>query len=147
MTQAVVIGIFEGRPMAESAIQNLAMEGFGIDQVDLTFDTPSVLTKIKEYRQLSEEDDEEVKERYESVAANAAVVTVVTNSFEQAQRAVEILDNGGALDIDEHARLSRSDGASLPYAEERLHINNQGLEKKVERSRSRIVQSPFENTL
>jgi hypothetical protein len=147
MTQAVVIGIFEGRAVAEDAIQKLALDGFGIDQVDLTFDTPSVLTKIKEYRQLTDEDDEEVKERYENIATHAAVVTVVTNSFEQAERAVEILDNCGALDIDEHARLARSDGESLPYAEERLHINNQGSEKKVERSRSRIVQPPLENTL
>src|SRR5687768_15073936 len=108
MTHAVVIGIFENKDVAQMALKSLGDAGFGIDQVDLTFDSASVLTKIKEYQQLSDEDKMDL-ERFKLTVRDAAAVTVVTDSIAQAEQAVEVLDDAGAIDIDERVRLLRSD--------------------------------------
>jgi hypothetical protein len=145
MTHAVVIGIFENKDVAQMALKSLGDAGFGIDQVDLTFDSASVLTKIKEYQQLSDEDKMDL-ERFKLTVRDAAAVTVVTDSIAQAEQAVEVLDNAGAIDIDERVRLLRSDNEPIPYAEEKLHVSKQGGPHQIVRTRSRIVQPPVEHS-
>lgn len=53
------------------------------------------------FRSLFDDDDE--RSKYERVARNAAIVTVLTDSEEKARRASEVLDDCGAVDIDERS--------------------------------------------
>jgi stress response protein YsnF len=133
MTQTV-IGIFDSSTEAQNAVQKLSSNGFTIDQVDVTYDnntsalqgTPSQENSLNQQgsvRRDNEEDgfgekisrffksmfdDDEESTRYSSVARNAAIVTVIADSREEAERAAEILDDAGAVDVDERSQQYQS---------------------------------------
>jgi stress response protein YsnF len=108
-----VIGIFDQEDEARKALEQLESNGFLSSQVDLSTSSRRVLTddertdddfgdKVSRFfRSLfgNEESD-----KYTNVARNRPIVTVIAQSDEEATRASEILDNCGAIDVDEHAK-------------------------------------------
>jgi stress response protein YsnF len=62
------------------------------------------------FKSLFDDDDERTK--YERAAQNAAIVTVLTDSYEKAQLASEILDDCGAVDVDERSSQYGSEYSS-----------------------------------
>lgn len=104
-------------------------------------------------------------DRYSRVAERAgAMVTVHAQSQEEAERAADILDDAGAVDVDErsasygyeHTRTTdtgtRQDASAerevtIPRVEENLEVGKRTVEKGGVRVRSRIVERPVEEHL
>jgi len=100
--------------------------------------------------------------RYSHVAERSnAIVTVHAQSREEAERAADILDNCGAVDVDERASqygyantrsegmgerrdISDERGTTIPRIEENLEVGKRTVEQGGVRVRSRIVEQPVE---
>ncbi|UPL48663.1 YsnF/AvaK domain-containing protein [Hymenobacter sublimis] len=109
-------------------------------------------------------DDSEDSRRYSHVARNSgSVVTVHAHSAENAERAAEILDEAGAIDVDERAgqtgyqygnsygatgaattASTTETGATAQVIEENLQVGKRVEQTGGARLRSRIVERPVE---
>jgi uncharacterized protein (TIGR02271 family) len=101
-------------------------------------------------------------DRYSRVAERSnAIVTVHAQSREEAERAADILDDCGAVDVDERAAqygyantrsegtgerrdVSNERGTTIPRVEENLNVGKRTVEQGGVRVRSRIVEQPVE---
>ena len=105
-----VVGIFNTAEEARSAVDELVKRGFDRNNVDYARgsewddtddenrnDHESGISRF--FRNLFDSKDE--SDRYSRVAKNGCVVTVHTQSSEEADRARELLDDYGAVDVDE----------------------------------------------
>ena len=106
--------------------------------------------------------DKDDADRYSKVAERSkAIVTVHAQSRDEAERASELLDDCGAIDVDERASQygssasgsDRSSGrqnasnerdVSVPRIEENLEVGKREVETGRVRVRSRIVERPVE---
>lgn len=101
--------------------------------------------------------DNDDAERYSKVAQGSnAIVTVHAQSSDEAERAADILDDCGAIDVDERAAQygSVSSGRSestgqrrettIPRVQENLEVGKRTEERGGVRVRSRIVERPVE---
>jgi stress response protein YsnF len=109
--------------------------------------------------------DKNDADRYSRVAERAgAIVTVHAQSEEEAERAADILDDAGAVDVDERSasygytdtrstdRGARQDTSgerevAIPRIEENLEVGKRTEERGGVRVRSRIVERPVEEHL
>jgi stress response protein YsnF len=110
-----------------------------------------------------DKDNENDSTRYRTVAEQSeAIVTVHAQSREEAERAADILDDCGAVDVDERAsqygyentrstegNIGRQDvsgerGASISRVEENLEVGKRTVETGGVRLRSRIIEKPVE---
>ncbi|WP_375444326.1 YsnF/AvaK domain-containing protein [uncultured Fibrella sp.] len=112
-----VIGIFDKASEAQSAVESLVQSGFNRNDIDLS-------TRNSDYsRDTDDDDDHDANEggisgffsslfgsddddrnrRYATVGNRSSIVTVHAQSDDQAERAADILDASGAVDIDEKA--------------------------------------------
>jgi stress response protein YsnF len=117
------------------------------------------------FRSLFNEDTDEA-DRYTRVAERAnSVVTVHAPTAEEAQRAADILDSSGAIDVNERATeygytsgsgITRKETmdtrsgnvpSSIPVVEENVQIGKREVETGGVRLRSRIVETPVEENL
>lgn len=102
-------------------------------------------------------DDDDTSERYNKVAQGSnSIVTVHAQSRDEAERAADILDDCGAIDVDERsAQFSRTssdrnvnaDGradVTIPRVQENLNVGKRTEERGGVRVRSRIVERPVE---
>lgn len=104
-------------------------------------------------------DDSEDTRRYAHVARNSgSIVTVHCSSDEHARRAAEILDEAGAVDVDERAAQTgyqhgnslnatvqnTEGGVSAQVIEENLQVGKRVEQTGGARLRSRIVERPVE---
>jgi stress response protein YsnF len=102
-------------------------------------------------------DDKSDADRYNKVAQGSnTIVTVHAQSREEAERAADILDECGAVDVDERsaqygsAGTGRSESSShdrettIPRIEENLEVGKRTEERGGVRVRSRIVERPVE---
>jgi stress response protein YsnF len=102
-------------------------------------------------------DDNDDADRYSKVAQGSnTIVTVHAQSREEAERAADILDACGAVDVDERASQFGSTSAGrtesagnsnetiIPRVEENLNVGKRTEEKGGIRVRSRIVERPVE---
>ncbi|MFD2512403.1 YsnF/AvaK domain-containing protein [Pontibacter locisalis] len=103
-------------------------------------------------------DNREESSKYYETAKNGSIVTVHTDSKEQAKKAAEILDKLGAVDVDERSAqrrtMSSSDkgkwtnsSASIPVVEENMQVGKREVETGGVRMRSRIIERPVEEKL
>lgn len=119
-----VIGIFKTKQDAENAVDNLLRNGFSENNVDLSDQRNTENPAVADAADLSTEHRHEAhehesgiarffrnlfgsgdeSERYTSVAKNNCVVTVHAYDAEEAKRAADLLDDYGAVDVDEHYR-------------------------------------------
>lgn len=122
MTQTV-IGIFDSALEAQEANSELLKQGFRSEDVDISTQnntttddsaTMDIDTNREKndgiggfFRSLFNDDDDEPS-KYEEVARRGTVVTVHAQSGEEASRASEILDDCGAVDVDERASQYRN---------------------------------------
>jgi uncharacterized protein (TIGR02271 family) len=112
-----VIGIFENENEAQQAVQNLVSQGFNREDVDVASSSASQSTS--ESSQSDNDDsfgssisnffsslfgsDDDRSTRYSEVAKRGSTVTVHARSEAEAERAADLLDEYGAVDIDEKA--------------------------------------------
>ena len=184
-----VIGFFDDAADAQRAVQKLTSNGFRTDDVD-TRDRTNVVRNdnlrhddvrhdsddnsvTRFFKSLFGDNDDEA-ERYSRVANdNCCIVTVHAQTNEQAERAADILDECGAVDVDERSRqynaaadtttihtgrdradLGRDDiregrsETTVPKMEETLNVSKRVSESSGGvRVRSRIVERPVEESV
>lgn len=115
MTQTVV-GIFEDSRSAQNAFERLTSDGFTMQEVDIT-DQSNVDRQSNDLSKRDHSnddfgdrvsrffknlfDDEEDAEKFTSAARTGTVVSVYADSMEKAQRAADILDSEGAINVNE----------------------------------------------
>jgi len=123
-----VIGLFNKSSDAQQAVQRLLSNGFTNDNVDISLGTTSGTTSSptgntnfdldnddrdehesgisRFFKNLFGEDDDTDVNRYSKASRGKSIVTVHALSDEEAKRASDILDDAGAVDIDEDANES-----------------------------------------
>ena len=111
-----VVGIFNNAEEARKAVDELVNRGFDRSNIDYASGAASGYT-TDENRNENESgisrffknlfDDKDESDRYSRVAKNGCVVTVHAQSSGEAQRASELLDEYGAVDVDEKDREYR----------------------------------------
>lgn len=115
MTQTVV-GLFDNASEAQQAVQELLSSGFTNANVDIssvapgttsgstdlssgTNDNESGISKF--FKNLFGDDNDDA-DKYSTVASRSnSIVTVYAQSADEAERAADILDDNGAIDVDE----------------------------------------------
>ena len=115
-----VIGIFDNASEAQQAVSKLTDKGFSRDRIDVSNAGSSSATTGTSYTDREEEgsgignffknlfsDDDEETNKYTHVARQSqSIVTVHAMSSDEAEDAADILDDCGAVDVDERAASS-----------------------------------------
>lgn len=101
--------------------------------------------------------DNDESERYSRVAERSTVVTVYAKSTTEAETAARLLDQYGAVDVDDQDKqYNKSAGAydstdatgkTIPIIEENIQVGKREVETGGVRLRSRIVETPFTENL
>jgi stress response protein YsnF len=175
-----VIGFFDSESEAQRAVNELESKGITRDRIDYSRnsglqqssgeqvsrdrdrDGENGITRF--FRNLFGGDDDEA-DRYSRVGNNAqCLVTVHARTSDEAERAADILDDCGAIDVDERSSRyatgsdsrtgvsgvpggsdrSRDRDNTIERAEERLDVGKRTEEGGGIRVRSRIVERPVE---
>jgi stress response protein YsnF len=111
-----VIGIFKNSTEAQNAKQHLLSKGFTDEIVDISSRSGTEMPE-RNIEDRHDEDfgdkisrffnnlfgDEDESSRYSKAASHGTTVTVHAQSSEQAEMAADILDDYGAVDVDEYA--------------------------------------------
>jgi stress response protein YsnF len=161
-----VIGIFQSASQAREASIHLLSNGFDESDVDLA---TSHLDEVdnNNHRNASDDgiadffrgvfgDDTRKASTHTEAGRNGAIVTVMAKTAEDAYLVSQILDNYGALEVNEegetrtgsHENHYGKDGSSsIPVIEEELHIGKEEVDNGSIRIRSRIIEKPIEKTL
>ncbi len=175
-----VVGVFDDDSTAHQAVEQLAAAGFSRDRIEvssghsygddaargntgLTGNSPSdrsgggiggFLSRLFG----SDEDNE--KDAYAEAVRRGGTVVCVTTEEARQDRAVEILDGLGAVDIDqqvaawkqsgytsENASRSNAGDRSIPVVEEQLRVGKRAVQRGGVRVYSRVVEAPVEQQI
>lgn len=122
MTKTVV-AIYNSMNEAENAVNQLVNNGFNRDSIDVSPGETNYDNRDQEENGVSRFfknlfGNDEKKDRYTKVAERGSVVTVYANSDEEADRASKLLDEYGAVDVDENYDKLVSDNN---YREDRTY--------------------------
>lgn len=116
-----VIGLFNKSADAQQAVQRLLSNGFTNDNVDISLGTTSGATGSTDFKldkddrdehesgisrffkNLFGDDDDSDVNKYSRASRGKSIVTVHATSDEEARQASDILDDSGAVDVDEDA--------------------------------------------
>jgi stress response protein YsnF len=166
-----IVAIFNSADEAQNAADQLSAKGFSRDHIDVFSgrnstqeedDGESGLSRF--FKNLFGSDDDK-RDRYAKVAKRGYLVTVYADSEEEAQRAAELLDHYGAIDVDEnydgtisdrdddYDRGERTDdievnkNKTIPVIEEDIKVGKREVSTGGVRIRSRIVEKPVEENL
>lgn len=115
-----VIGIFGSSSQAQDAVEYLTANGFDRENLDVrTSQTGSVETSSTDSVEVSDPIGDFFSSifgpsvsdasRYTEAGRNGTVVTVHAMSRDEADVAARVLDNHGAVDVDEHIERESSD--------------------------------------
>lgn len=171
-----VIGIFNDRDEAKNAVEDLRRNGFmdadidasnesivrGDDSNFSSNDDESLGDRIERFFSNLFDNDEE-STRYTAAARRGFVVSVRAASSEEATLASRILDDAGAIDVDDvgvgsgFERPASADigdrtaddrtRRSIPVVEEDINVGKREVETGRVRAHSRIIERPVEQTL
>lgn len=171
-----VIGIFDNKQEAMNAMNALVSNGFIKENIDVSNRSEAVANNTATATTEKSEgfgdsvsnffgnlfgDDETTRNKYLNVTSDTeGIVTVQTDTQEQADRASKILDDSGAVDVDERdaqyqqkyaantaANTNADREMTIPVVEENLEVGKRTVETGGVRVRSRIVERPVEETL
>ncbi|MEJ7559544.1 MAG: YsnF/AvaK domain-containing protein [Pedobacter sp.] len=157
-----VIGIFETLNQAQEAKSYLQTNGFSSEHVDISngtgtsYDGSSADTNEQGFGDRIGNffknmfDDEDEASSHTAAARNGITVTVHARTEDETLQAVQILDNFGALDVNEFSERSKIGGNAatvIPVIEEELHVGKKEVETGGVRLRSRIVERPVEESI
>ena len=167
-----VVSIFRNPDQARQAKDHLLASGFSDKRVDIKIASyksesldgekeeyeVSILERITDFfKDLFGEDDEEINQ-YAHAGSKGTILTVRTDTSEEAENVAGILDSFGALDAAETAGSYFPENEIPPirhkFLDDPLHdsldipISNQEIEndKRVSRLKSRIIARSLEKT-
>jgi stress response protein YsnF len=161
-----VIGIFEDSSDAYKAVEKLTTSGFSRSEIDISENDNNEQVNTDS----DDKNDDSISRFFSNLFGNSdesrnysevsrrssSIVTVHAQSKDEAHRAASILDDNGAIDVDERAAqygyssdadLNRDKSSSIPVIEEEMHVGKREVETGGARIRSRIVEKPVEETL
>jgi uncharacterized protein (TIGR02271 family) len=192
-----VIGFFDNASEAQQAVEQLVSNGFSRASIDIAASSGSTgsmtssgttsgsygtSTGTSSYNNDNEGfgdkvsrffgnlfDSDDDRSRYSTVASRSTTVTVHATSADEAERAADLLDRYGAVDVDERAsqygygatsastttdtsyadttnRTADTTGA-IPIIEENLNVGKRVVETGGVRLRSRIIERPVEESV
>ena len=182
-----VVGFFDSAVEAQDAVNQLVSEGFSRDNIDLSTQSPSTTTdSSRKYRDDDDDnkggisgffkslfgDDDDDRDKYATVGSRSSIVTIHAMDSDEAERAADILDDAGAVDVDERAEQFRSGthlgtmpttpatgyttpvtgsvdetNVSVPIIEENLEVGKRTVETGGVRLRSKIIERPVEESV
>ena len=176
MTQTIV-GLFDQPADAQKAVQQLLSKGFTKEDIDMSTgpgtatgstnfdsDNSEQETGVKGFFKNLFGSDDDNADRYSKVASHVnSMVTVYAKSADEADRAADILDDNGAVNVDEKASeygysaktatgsntMDTTSGTnqSIKIIEENLNVGKKTVETGGARLRSRIVEHPVEEQI
>jgi len=156
-----VIGIFENTNEAQEAKAYLEANGFSSENVDIsnggstsynhtnsTNQEEGFGDRISSFFSNMFEDEDEAKMHTEA-ASKGTTFTVHTRTEDETLQAVQILDNYGAVDVNEYAEKARmgTDNGKIQVIKEDLQVGKREVETGGVRLRSRIVERPVEESI
>jgi len=170
-----VVAIFENFEQAREAASNLYSNGFNDSNVDLSVQDPGQTSGSGNDHHRRDDNDSSVgsffdnlfgsdnddSRKYSDVGRRGTILTVHARSSEEANRASKILDQYGAMDVNEsyeknrrgeksgtHTDSShRSESESIPVIEEELQVGKREVQSGGVRIKSRIIEKPVEETV
>jgi len=175
-----VVGIFDNSTEAQRALQQLISFGISQDRIDIstpgTSGTTSGTTSTynntsstyndndddgvsRFFRNLFGSDDDDNVRTYSEVGRRGSIITVHASTPDEAESAARILDQYGAVDVDERAQQYRSNQSytntntadtttgAIPIIEEELQVGKRVVETGGARIRSRIIERPVEESV
>lgn len=169
-----VIGFFENIQNAHKAAEKLESNGFSRNNIDVSNQTDDQNLHREDNKNVQGDsisrffsslfgDNDEARYYSEVSRHSQSIVTVHAQSNEEAQKASHILDEYGAVDIDEqgakygYARSGRDkssgttgrtgESTSIPVIEENVNVGKRVQESGGARIRSRIIEKPVEENL
>jgi hypothetical protein len=135
-----VVGIFESDFAAQDAVDALINKGFDRSEIDVRNHRDISGHPVKEdtesgqfedhkesaltsfFKTIFGDKNEEANKHYQVVSRGGAVVTVYAKTEEEAMRASDVLDDNGAIDVDDraakYASANTSDSARITSANE-----------------------------
>lgn len=169
-----VVGLFENESDAQRAAEQLASAGFSRGSVDVSRSdryTQGVSSEKENdgaiarfFKNLFGDSDNDA-DRYTKLSSsgNYSIVTVHAQSADEAERAADLLDEYGAVNVDERSAQHGNDrqsvsgeretydsdrtGDTINRVQEELQVSKREVETGGVRVRSRIVERPVEETL
>lgn len=160
-----VVGIFNSAEEAQNAVNYLLSNGFTQDDIDVSGGSGSNYDERysgdknesgigRFFRNLFGDDDNE-RARYTKAAERGTLVTVYTDNSDEARRASLLLDQYGAIDIDDSSTgtaagknyYGENEGQTVPVIEENLQVGKREVETGGVRLKSRIIEKPVEESL
>ncbi|MGK2863087.1 MAG: YsnF/AvaK domain-containing protein [Chitinophagaceae bacterium] len=162
MEQAqTVVGLLENENDAQKAVQQLSVMGISRDKVDVSRgnkesfeaisgdDDDNAFTRF--FKNLFGDDNDDAH-RYSAVSREGySIVTVHAKSSDEAEQAANILDDCGAVNVDEKASQNNMSGDNrdntINRVEEKLEVGKRTKNTGGVRVRSRIVEKPVEEKL
>ena len=169
MSAQTVVGIFNTAAEAQQAVQQLEQAGFALEYVDVAHREAANqgVGRTSDdsiggfFISLFGGNDNDDARNYTAAAQRgSSVVTVHVDTSEESQRAAQLLDNAGAVDVDGGATQGAQATQATGYAQQasqtgegqqRAEVIEESLQvgKRVEqtggvRLRSRIVEKPVE---
>ena len=106
-----VVGVFDNSREAQTAVQQLVSNGLSRDRIDVSPQTASNTSGHEKHEDNDSIGDffrslfgsEEKTDHYSKYARTGSVVTVHATSAQEAERAADIMDEYGAVNLDERA--------------------------------------------
>ncbi len=160
-----VIGIFDYTSEAQEAVSYLVNNGFSRSDIDISSrgaETEGTSTTADDYDDNTNSGvggffsnlfgTNEEADKYTQVGRKGSIVTVHAKSSQEAESAAKILDNYGAIDVDDRAQQYKSTGTtstsqplatdadSIKIIEEKMQVGKREVETGGVRLRSRIVE-------
>lgn len=169
-----VVGLFDSKEEARDAMQELVKAGFIKEEVDVSnrkFSTADVTPTTDKSGDLTDdvsnffnylfEDDDMTRRTYTYAAREAeAILTVQADDEDRAEKAADILDDNGAIDVNDRALkyqqnyaaargedFDANNAATIPVVEEDLAVGKRTVETGGIRIRSRVIEKPVEETI
>ena len=180
-----VVGIFDKNSNAQDAVEALVNKGFDRSNIDMSAGGKTSAGTAKNFNLDNDDqesgisrffknlfgDNDAEADRYNSYAAKSeAVVSVYTTSADEAEKAADIMDDNGAVDLNLQsggydnttmpaqgvamstgnadyavtAGNTANTNKSIPIIEERLEVGKKSVQTGGMRLRSRIVEHPVE---
>uniref|UniRef100_UPI003F6FEE5F YsnF/AvaK domain-containing protein n=1 Tax=Dyadobacter sp. TaxID=1914288 RepID=UPI003F6FEE5F len=171
---STVIGIFEQESQAQQAKQYLLDNGYKASQVDLSaqpadYKADQSLDDDSDgiggfFKNLFSDDDEKA-DRFSKAGRRGTVVTVHALTNQEAEVAADILDDHGAVDVDEFGQMNQAfdntliapqagsisdvndNKESISVIEEQMQVGKREVQTGGVRLRSRIIERPVEERI
>jgi len=170
-----VIGIFDDASEAQQAVDQLVSAGISRNNIDLSARTGEYTDADNDsgvggfFSSLFGSNDDADTKRYSQVASRGSVITVHAGTEAEAERAADVLDDAGAVDVNERAAQYETGSSGMTTApvagaitdtarptdadqtikviEENLAVGKRTVETGGVRLRSRIVSKPVEESV